>query len=96
MEFHVNGGLTPCKHPTFHVKGSINKEKGALDLGARDATPSALPLVSFLPNNGSHATRAFRHLPGIGTESAGSSCEGARSLASVLEPCWCDGFGTTY
>ena len=35
-------------------------------------------------------------LPGIGTESAGSCCEGARSLASVLEPCWCDDFGTTY
>ena len=32
MEFHVNGGLTPCKHPTFHVKGPINKEQGVLDL----------------------------------------------------------------
>ena len=32
MEFHVNGGLTPCKHPNFHVKGPVNKGKGVLDL----------------------------------------------------------------
>ena len=30
MEFHVNGGLTPCKHPTFHVKGSIYMEIGSV------------------------------------------------------------------
>ena len=35
-------------------------------------------------------------LLGIGTESAGSFCECARSRASGLEPCWCDDFGATY
>ena len=39
---------------------------------------------------------AAAYLLGIGTESAGSFCECARSLASGLEPCWCDDFGTTY
>ena len=37
--------LSQLKHPTFHVKGSVNKEKGVLNLGRPMLTPSALPQV---------------------------------------------------
>ena len=43
IESHVNGALTPFKHPAFHVKVSIYMEIGTVRPGGADAPPSNSP-----------------------------------------------------
>ena len=73
IESHVNGALTPFKHPAFHVKVSIYMEIGTVRPGGADAPPLELPLVYF-------SRTTDRTLPALSVTWAGTGTEGPGKL----------------